>query len=70
MPEEKTPGATLSGRIACGAYIVNIWSYDGTFTIPKGFNLKDEGKTSSFIPDGRGILIPKTRNLKCFTADL
>lgn len=70
MPEEKTPGATLSGRVACGAYIVNIWSYDGTFTIPPGFNLANEGKTSSFIPDGRGILLPKIHGLKMYYGGL
>ena len=70
MPEEKTPGATLSGRIACGAYIVNIWSYDGTFTIPKGFGLASEGKTASFIPDGRGILLPKNPELKMYYGGL
>lgn len=70
MPVEKTPGMSLSGRVSAGSFIINIWSYNATFDVPMGFGFAGEGTSQYFIPDGRGILLPKTNDLKMYYGGL
>lgn len=58
MPVADTQGAMFHGRIACGSYIVNIWSYSEKYTVPKGFGYAKEGKECGYIPDGCALLVP------------
>lgn len=64
MPVEATPGAMFHGRATIGGYIVNIWSYDETYTVPKGFNFANEGETFGYIPAGCALLVPMNPNFK------
>ena len=58
MPEELTPGATFHGQFACGSFNINLWSYDETYEIPKGFNFANEGKEVTYIPSGAAVILP------------
>ncbi len=62
LPVEKTLGAFLHGRFAAGSYIINLWSYEGKYEIPKGFNFAGEGEQMTYIPKGRAILLPNEVN--------
>lgn len=58
LPEEKTIGAYFHGQFSAGSYVVNLWAYDGSYTIPTGFGFANEGQQTTYIPKGRGILLP------------
>ena len=62
MPEELTPGATFHGQFACGAFNINLWSYDETYTIPTGFGFANEGTEVTYIPSTSALLIPMNPN--------
>lgn len=62
FPEEKTGGANFFGQITTNGKIVNIWGYDGQYTIPKGF--ANAGKTVGFIPAGGVLILPAKNTLK------
>lgn len=64
MPVEATPGAMFHGRATIKGYIVNIWSYDETYTVPKGFGFANEGETFGYIPAGCALLVPMNPNFK------
>lgn len=64
IPEELTPGATFHGQFACGSYLVNIWSYNERYEIPKGFGFANEGTEVGFIPQGCAALIPVNPNFR------
>lgn len=60
MPLEKSPGAKYQGMVSTNnGHIIDLWSYDQTCDIPKGFNLAGEGSKLPYIPEGGGILFPK-----------
>jgi hypothetical protein len=44
-------GATYHGRITCGAYVVNIWVYDGYYTT-------DAGVVTRFTDETKVIIVP------------
>jgi hypothetical protein len=50
-------GATYHGTFSAGSFNINLWSYLGTYQIPKGFGIANEGQTVQFIPEGNGILL-------------
>lgn len=64
MPVEATPGAMFHGRATIGGYIVNIWSYDEAYTVPKGFGFANEGEQFGYIPAGCALLVPMNPNFK------
>jgi len=64
MPVEKTPGAMYHGQVSCGAYVVNIWSYNEKYEIPTGYNFANEGTEVPYIPAGKGVILPLNPNFK------
>jgi len=64
IPIEKTPGAMFHGRISVGSYIVNVWSYNEKYTVPKGFGFAHEGEQFGYIPSGCALLVPMNPNFK------
>lgn len=64
MPIEQTPGGLFHGRITVGSNIVNIWSYNEKYTIPKGYGFENEGTKVGYIPTGRALLVPANPNFK------
>lgn len=68
MPVEQTPGVSLSGIVACDGFTVYIWSYKGSFTVPEveDYKFANAGMTEYFIPNDRGILLPKDADLSMF----
>lgn len=64
IPVEKTPGGLFHGRITVGSNIVNIWSYNEKYTIPKGFGFENEGTQVGYIPKGCALLTPANPNFK------
>lgn len=66
FPEEMAGGANFHGRLTTGGKIINVWSYDATYTIPTGKGFANEGKTVGFIPAGGVLVLPQKRTLKRF----
>ena len=64
MPIEATPGAMFHGRISVGSYLVNIWSYNEKYTVPKGYGFEHEGEQFGYIPSGCAALLPMNPNFK------
>ncbi len=64
IPIEATPGAMFHGRASVGGYVVNVWSYDEKYTIPKGYGFANEGEQFGYIPSGCGLLLPMNPNFK------
>jgi len=62
MPVEATPGAMFHGRISVGSYLVNIWSYNEKYTVPKGYGFEHEGEEFGYIPEGSAALLPMNPN--------
>ena len=62
MPVESTPGAMFHGRISAGSYLVNIWSYNEKYTVPKGYGFAHEGEQFGYIPSGCAALLPMNPN--------
>lgn len=58
MPVEKTPGAMYHGQFSAGAYVVNLWTYNEKYEIPKGYGFANEGTSVPYIPAGRGVILP------------
>ena len=59
MPLQDSAGAAYHGKISTKGHIIDLWSYDQTCDIPKGYNLAGEGTKLPYIPEGGGILFPK-----------
>ncbi len=64
MPVEKTPGAMFHGQFTVGSYIINLWSYNAKYKIPKGYGFEGEGTEVGFIKSGTGLLLPDKPNFK------
>lgn len=64
MPIEATPGAMFHGRFSVGSYLVNLWGYDETYTIPKGYGFANEGESFGYVPEGCALLVPMNPNFK------
>lgn len=62
MPIEKTPKAFFHGRISCGSYLVNVWTYSEKYTVPKGFGFAKEGQKCGYIPEACALLVPMNPN--------
>lgn len=65
IPEELTPGGVFHGRFSAGSYVINLWTYNEKYVIPKGFGFANEGKKVGYIPRGCGVLIPDEPNFTC-----
>lgn len=66
MPVEKTPGAKFHGQFSAGAYIVNLWSYNAKYEIPKGFGFANEGVSVPYVPAGKGLILPNEPEFECY----
>lgn len=64
MPIEKTPGGMFHGRVSIGSYLVNIWSYNEKYAVPKGYGFAHEGEEFGYIPKGCGLLVPMNPKFK------
>lgn len=64
MPVEATPGGMFHGRISVGSYLVNIWSYNEKYVVPKGYGFAHEGEEFGYIPSGCALLVPMNPNFK------
>ena len=62
MPVEMTPGATLHGSLACGSFLVYIWTYNEKYEIPTGYGFDGEGTEVGYIKQGGAILLPENPN--------
>ncbi len=65
IPEELTPGASFHGRFSAASFRINLWTYNETYEIPKGFNFAGEGTEVGYIPTGCGVLLPDNPNFSC-----
>lgn len=68
IPLEATPGGLFHGRVTVGSNIVNIWTYNEKYTIPKGYNFENEGAKVGYIPTGRALIVPVETNFKRYYA--
>ena len=64
MPVEKTPGAKFHGQFSVDGYIINVWSYNAKYKIPKGYGFDGEGTEVGFVKSGTGLLLPENPNFK------
>lgn len=63
-PIEKTPGGTFHGQISIDSFVINIWTYNGKYEIPKGYQFANEGKKVTYIPSGSALILPTDVNFK------
>ena len=62
IPEELTPGGMFHGRRTIGSYVVNFWSYNEKYTVPKGYGFAKEGQQCGYIPDGCALIVSMNPN--------
>ena len=70
IPVEQSIGAYFHGVFAAGSLTFNLWGYNGSYEIPKGFNFANEGKIVTYMPKGRGLILPTENKFTRFYGSL